>query len=160
MLNHSIKQHIEKTTELTNGGMMNEFESFIVEVESVSTPLTLADTGDACIKVTATNNGTQTVVIDQVTARFCKSFRVAGRRFRKCFSVRFTTRISGRECCPIEIAAGEVIVFEACSDFANLQHRKPDGFNEHDVELDIYEVHDGVEFVRTLSLSDAESTNQ
>lgn len=66
-------------------------------------------------------------------------------------------QISGKPCEHLKIPAGEVVVFSACTELGGRQNKKLQTFDSREVEFDIHEIHDGIEFIRTLKIDDSKS---
>lgn len=139
---------------------MKEFEALQFEAEAMTMPLALDDTGRVCGRITVRNTGDKIVVIARVTVRVCMSIEVAGRRLRWCVPFSTSIEISGKTCGPLKVPAGEIVVFTACTELGNREKEKLQEFDSRDVEFEIHEIHDGIEFVRTLKLDDAETCEQ
>lgn len=134
---------------------LEELDSLSVEPESVAIPLASGNDGRACIKVAITNSGNRLVIIARATIRICMSRRIAGRRLRWCvpFSTQMSLEIEGKPCEQLEIPAGETVLFTACTDIGDSARKKIQDFDSPQFELQLHELHDDVEFTRTLDIS-------
>lgn len=133
---------------------MEELNALKVEPESIATSLVSDGNGRACMKVSVTNSGNRLVVIARATIRICMSIRISGRRLRWCvpFSTQMSLEIEGMPCEQLEIPAGETVLFTACTDIGDSARKKIQDFDSPQFELELHELHNGVEFIRTVEL--------
>lgn len=59
----------------------------------------------------------------------------------------------GEPCEQLEIPAGKTVVFASCTNIGGSARMRIQEFDNPQFELELLELHDGIEFIRTLDIS-------